>query len=174
MNRFGKAYSWPRLKFWMLTMSGEGCISVSFMRNMRKDPHTQSIIVFEFVENKTGIILSLCPSWTEKILQNKNMSNFLPEVQPEHELSFSLHHKLSQPWKKVMIFVFFNYSLQVRLSCKSLQLMRMILHMGTVLKLSTAFSRDNHISLLNLRQVRGPYLSFWDNVCNSKWCNKPS
>lgn len=55
-----------------------------------KDPHTQSITVFEWVENKTGIILSLCPSGTEKILQNKNISNFLPHVWPEHELFFSL------------------------------------------------------------------------------------
>lgn len=48
--------------------------------------------------------------------------------------------------KNLIIFIFFNFSLQVPLLCKSLQLMPMILHTGTVLKLSTAFSRDNHIS----------------------------
>lgn len=72
----------------------------------QKDPHTPSKTVFEWVENKTGIILSLCPSWAEKILQNKNISSFLPQVWPEHELFFSLHHKLSLPWKIPINFCF--------------------------------------------------------------------
>lgn len=150
---------------------------VSFMRNAMKDPHIQSITVFEWVKNKVSFwvydlheqrqfykIRIFLTSWHKSEL---NMNYFFLYI-----INCLGHKKKKKP--KLLIFVFFNFSLQVLLLFKSLQLMLMILPMGTVLKLSTAFSRDNHISLSNLRQVRGPYLSFCDNVCNSKWHAKPS
>lgn len=178
MSKFAKVYSWPRFKLWMPSISAEGCASGLFIRNMMKDLHIQSVTVYFNELRITQLLfwgcIYVCPLWTEKRLQNKNISNFFPQVWPEHKLCFFYIINCLGHEKNLWIFIFFNLSLQVPLLCKSPQLMPMILHMGTVLKLSTVFSRDNHISPSNPRQVRGPYLSFYDNVCNSKWHAKPS
>lgn len=51
-------------------------------------------------------MLGTCCLWTEKFLQNKNMSIFAPQIWPEHQLYFFLHCEPSWPWKNIVDFYF--------------------------------------------------------------------